>query len=106
MRWVFGGGREGLWAAGARRRLAAQEAFHTANEEWQSYRQRLAALPKHELQTLVHRFPARTRTAADVLLVQWADASLRGDAPRAEQYLDSADPVGAALRPRSGDGLP
>ena len=97
--------RDGLWAAEARKRLAAQEAFHTANEEWQSYRQRLAALPKHELQTLVHRFPARTRTAADVLLVQWADASLRGDAPRAEQYLDSADTIGAALRARSGDSL-
>lgn len=97
--------RDGSWAAEARKRLAAHRAFRTANEEWQSYRQRLANLPKHELQTLVHRFPAKARNAAEGLLVEWAKASLSGDAPRAGQYLDSADTIGATLRARSGDSL-
>jgi CHAT domain-containing protein len=97
--------REGSWAVEARKRLAAHEAFRTANEEWQPYRQRLADLPKDEIQKLVHRFPARTRIAAEGLLVQWANASLSGDAPRAERYLDSANTIGAALRAHSGDSL-
>jgi CHAT domain-containing protein len=98
--------RDGSWAAEARKRLAAYEAFRTADEEWQSYRNRLADLPQHELQGLVHRFPAQTRIAAEGLLVQWANASLSGDAPQAERYLDSADTIGTTLRSRSGDTLP
>jgi len=97
--------RDGSWAAEARKRLAAREACRTANEEWQSYRQRVAGLPKHELQILVQRFPARTRIAAEGLLVQWANASQNGDTPHAKQYLDAAETIGATLRARSGDTL-
>jgi CHAT domain-containing protein len=97
--------RDGAWGAEARKRLAAREAFRTANEEWQSYRPRVADLPKHELQVLVQRFPARTRIAVEGLLVQWANASLNGDTPHAEQYLDAAETIAATLRARSGDTL-
>jgi CHAT domain-containing protein len=97
--------RHGSWAVEARKRLAKHESAHTANEEWESYRSRLAELPKHELEQLVLRFPAKTRVAAEGLLVQWADASLSGHAPHAEQVLDSAYVIGAALRSRSGDSF-
>jgi CHAT domain-containing protein len=93
---------EGVWAAEARRRLRADQ-LRTAKEEWAAYREKLDRLQPQDLAGLAQRFPLQIRGAAEWLLVQWANASLRGDDAASTRYLTAARTIGFALQARSGD---